>query len=177
MANGEPMTVTIDADKLRSMAGRIELRDSSMNAAIGEVEALVRENWEHIWRAFEQHRIDNPSKKYSVSLACCMEMVGRNSVRVNATCSYGTKRSDETDGVMVGQSEPELPLDGVNCPTEDQVALAKSIILETGRASVSSIQRRMRISFTLASQILDRLQDDGIVSDADARGEREIIKA
>lgn len=172
---GGGTSVTIDAETFSTMAGKEHLSTQSLHAAIGEVEAILRENWAYIWKAFEAHRIDNPAKKYNVSLGIGMDMFSRNCAKINATCSYGTKRSDETEGVTVGQNEPELPLEGVNVPTDDQVARAKAIILELQRAAPSSIQRRMGIGHQLAAAILDRLEEAGVVGPANGGPAREIL--
>lgn len=60
--------------------------------------------------------------------------------------------------------------------TDDEVTLAIEIIRETQRASTSTIQRRMRINYTRASDIMDELEARGIVGPAKGDEPRDILE-
>jgi S-DNA-T family DNA segregation ATPase FtsK/SpoIIIE len=51
------------------------------------------------------------------------------------------------------------------------------IIREEGQASISMLQRKMRIGYTRAARIIDKMEEKGIVSEPDPKTQiREIIK-
>lgn len=54
---------------------------------------------------------------------------------------------------------------------------AVDLIKENRRTSVSFIQRKLKIGFTVASAIVEQLQEDGIVSAPDVNGRREVLIA
>jgi len=53
---------------------------------------------------------------------------------------------------------------------------AVRIVVETGQASVSMLQRRMRLGYTRAARIVDQMQEAGIVGPADGSKPRSINK-
>ena len=60
-------------------------------------------------------------------------------------------------------------------PDERQLVVAAcEIILTTGRASISSLQRRMRISYTAAAMAIDLLENAGVVGPPDSKLQRPI---
>ena len=59
--------------------------------------------------------------------------------------------------------------------SEQHIEKAIEIVKETRRASTSSIQRRMKIGYTLASQIMDILETRGIVGPVNGSDPREIL--
>ncbi len=50
------------------------------------------------------------------------------------------------------------------------------IVVETGQASVSMLQRRMRLGYSRAARIVDQMQEAGIVGPADGSKPRSINK-
>ncbi len=59
--------------------------------------------------------------------------------------------------------------------SEELVTAAVDIIKETQRASVSSIQRRLRIGYSMAANIMDLLEERGMVGPALGSKPREIL--
>jgi DNA segregation ATPase FtsK/SpoIIIE-like protein len=57
----------------------------------------------------------------------------------------------------------------------EQIAQAVEILRATNRASTSSIQRRMKVGYTLACRIMDVLEEQGIVGPPRGSEPREII--
>lgn len=53
---------------------------------------------------------------------------------------------------------------------------AKQLVLQTGKASASLIQRRLSIGYARASRILDRLEEDGIIGPAEGAKPRAVLK-
>ncbi|HBB37802.1 MAG: Cell division protein FtsK/SpoIIIE [Candidatus Magasanikbacteria bacterium GW2011_GWD2_43_18] len=63
-------------------------------------------------------------------------------------------------------------------PADDQDPLfdeAQDAILESGKASASYLQRRMRIGYARAARILDELEEAGIIGPADGAKPREVL--
>jgi S-DNA-T family DNA segregation ATPase FtsK/SpoIIIE len=52
---------------------------------------------------------------------------------------------------------------------------AKRVILETGQASVSMIQRRLGLGYTRAARLVDMMEEDGIVGPYRGAKPREIL--
>lgn len=71
---------------------------------------------------------------------------------------------EETDS---SQSEGEV---------DDRFDEAVKVVVETGQASVSMLQRRMRLGYTRAARIVDQMQEAGIVGPSDGAKPRQINK-
>lgn len=66
-----------------------------------------------------------------------------------------------------GQAEGEL---------DERFEEAVRVIVETGQASVSMLQRRMRLGYTRAARIVDQMQELGIVGPSDGGKPRQVSK-
>jgi S-DNA-T family DNA segregation ATPase FtsK/SpoIIIE len=58
---------------------------------------------------------------------------------------------------------------------EDLYAQAVDIVRNDKKASISYIQRRLRIGYNRAASLIDKMEEEGIVSGPDAMGKRQII--
>lgn len=85
--------------------------------------------------------------------------------------------------ILEGDSQGELGFDagfgegggdgaGEQDPLYDQ---AVQIVIETRRASISNIQRRLRIGYNRAANIVEAMQAAGLVSGMDSSGAREVL--
>ena len=52
---------------------------------------------------------------------------------------------------------------------------AKDVVLSDRKTSISYIQRRLRIGYNRAATIVEQLEQTGVLSEADAKGNREIL--
>ena len=52
---------------------------------------------------------------------------------------------------------------------------AREIVTETGRASISYVQRRLRVGYNRAARLVEELERAGVVSAPDGRGERRVV--
>ena len=52
---------------------------------------------------------------------------------------------------------------------------AKQIVLSEKKTSISYIQRRLRIGYNRAATIVEQLEQSGILSEVNAKGNREIL--
>jgi DNA segregation ATPase FtsK/SpoIIIE, S-DNA-T family len=76
-----------------------------------------------------------------------------------------TTESEEGDGKS-GDS------DGEKDPLYDE---AVSVVMETGRASISGVQRRLKIGYNRAARLIEEMEFKGIVSEMGPSGQREIL--
>ena len=53
---------------------------------------------------------------------------------------------------------------------------AKTIVLEEEKTSISYLQRRLRIGYNRAATIIEQLEQTGVLSEINAKGQRDIIK-
>ena len=83
----------------------------------------------------------------------------------------------EPDIVTGGTDEPFLNLES-NGATEQDDALydeAVSFVLESRRASISSVQRKLRIGYNRAARLVEAMEDAGLVSAMNSNGSREVL--
>lgn len=78
--------------------------------------------------------------------------------------------SDDEEGVASGGEEFE----GEDDPLYTD---AVRVVLEMGKASTSTLQRRLRLGYGRAARILDRMQREGIIGPPDGSRPREVLKA
>jgi S-DNA-T family DNA segregation ATPase FtsK/SpoIIIE len=73
---------------------------------------------------------------------------------------------------------PGLSAEASGVDTEDQDPLfdeAVKIVTESRRASVSGVQRRLKIGYNRAARLVEEMERIGIVTAADERGNREVL--
>ncbi|MCB1785895.1 MAG: DNA translocase FtsK 4TM domain-containing protein [Gammaproteobacteria bacterium] len=73
---------------------------------------------------------------------------------------------------------PGLSAEASGVEVEDQDPLfdeAVKIVTESRRASVSGVQRRLKIGYNRAARLVEEMERIGIVSGADERGNREVL--
>jgi S-DNA-T family DNA segregation ATPase FtsK/SpoIIIE len=56
-----------------------------------------------------------------------------------------------------------------------QFAQACQVVIESQRASISSVQRALRIGYNTAARHIDRMADEGIISEPNHLGRREVL--
>ena len=73
-----------------------------------------------------------------------------------------------------GETEVE---DGVSLADQDAMyEEALRVVLEMGKASTSTLQRRLRLGYGRAARILDMMQREGIIGPPDGNRPREVLK-
>jgi S-DNA-T family DNA segregation ATPase FtsK/SpoIIIE len=53
---------------------------------------------------------------------------------------------------------------------------AKKVVIQSGKASASLLQRRLRIGYARAARLLDLMEEQGVVGPADGAKPREVYK-
>jgi S-DNA-T family DNA segregation ATPase FtsK/SpoIIIE len=76
-------------------------------------------------------------------------------------------------------SDDEAPGEGEDFAGEEDPLYrdAVRVVLEMGKASTSTLQRRLRLGYGRAARILDTMQRDGIIGPPDGSKPREVLKS
>ena len=77
--------------------------------------------------------------------------------------------SEEGDG----ETDEGEAFEGTQDPMYEE---AMRVVLEQGKASTSTLQRRLRLGYGRAARILDMMQKDGIIGPPDGSKPREVLK-
>jgi len=80
---------------------------------------------------------------------------------------------DEKAAAAEGSADAEEAGDEVD---DDLYQDAVRVVCEMGRASTSTLQRRLRIGYGRAARLIDLMEKDGIVGPADGTRPREVLK-
>src|SRR5207249_6480739 len=80
---------------------------------------------------------------------------------------FSDKESKATDAVEHHEDAEEL---------DEVYDSAVRIVVESGKASTSLLQRRLRLGYGRAARLLDLMEKDGIISSADGFKPREVLK-
>lgn len=99
---------------------------------------------------------------------------------VHAVVSYIKERSETTyDPDMIEQIENATRSDAereeVASEYDPRLPEAVEIVVEAGQASVSMLQRRMRVGYARAGRLIDEMEQRGIVSEADGAKPRTVL--
>ena len=70
-----------------------------------------------------------------------------------------------------------MELEDLDQETDEMFDEAVRIVVEMGRASTSTLQRRLRIGYGRAARILDIMERDGIVGPPDGSKPRAVLKS
>jgi S-DNA-T family DNA segregation ATPase FtsK/SpoIIIE len=86
------------------------------------------------------------------------------------------------DGILDGSSEiagtfdvnalPGQSADGESDPLYDQ---AVHIVTDTRRASISGVQRRLKIGYNRAARMLEQMEESGVVGPLQSNGARDVL--
>lgn len=82
--------------------------------------------------------------------------------------------------VLEGREEPQAPSSDALAADAEADPLyddAVRIVTETRRASISAVQRRLRIGYNRAARLVEQMERVGIVSSLKSNGQREVLVA
>ncbi len=83
---------------------------------------------------------------------------------------------DATYLVAPPSEEDEAALEDLDGEQDPLYEDAVRVVLEMGKASTSTLQRRLRLGYGRAARILDRMQREGIIGPPDGSKPREVLK-
>jgi len=87
---------------------------------------------------------------------------------------------DEATSAEAASGEGEkLPWDDLlkQAGQDELFQEAVKLVVETGRASTTFLQRRLGIGYPRASRLIDQLESEGIIGPADGTSAREVLWA
>ena len=94
-------------------------------------------------------------------------------------CGFWAKQGEpEFDEELLEAKEPEIEegAEGEFSPDQDDLlADAARIVVESETASVSMIQRRLRVGYTRAGRLIDMLERRGIISGYEGSKPRQVL--
>jgi len=79
-----------------------------------------------------------------------------------------------TDGMSIGATG--LP-EAINGEQDDLYDKAVAFVTESRRASISSVQRQLRIGYNRAARLVEEMEAAGVVSPPEHNGQREVLAA
>jgi DNA segregation ATPase FtsK/SpoIIIE, S-DNA-T family len=84
-----------------------------------------------------------------------------------------------TDVLTGGDDEPFLPLEsnGGGSAEQDDALYDEAVayVLESRRASISSVQRKLRIGYNRAARLIEAMEEAGVVTPMNSNGSREVL--
>ena len=72
-------------------------------------------------------------------------------------------------------TEDEKPDSHTDFERDDLYDQAARIVVSNGQASISYLQRRLRVGFSRAARLVDMMEADGLVSTAASGKQREVL--
>ncbi len=90
-------------------------------------------------------------------------------------------KDDELQGSLEDKLEEKVisgdVREGENYDDDELYPQAKELVIQAGKASISSIQRRLRIGYNRAARIVDLLEENGVVGPENGSKPREVLIA
>jgi DNA segregation ATPase FtsK/SpoIIIE, S-DNA-T family len=82
-----------------------------------------------------------------------------------------------TDVLTGGDDEPFLPLESNGGAEQDDALYDEAVayVLESRRASISSVQRKLRIGYNRAARLIEAMEEAGVVTPMNTNGSREVL--
>ncbi len=88
--------------------------------------------------------------------------------------AIGTQNEDGANTIIDGIPDDALSA-GLDGSDDDKYDEAKRIVIETGKASTSYLQRKMGLGYSRAARIVDMLEQKGVIGPADGAKPRQIL--
>jgi S-DNA-T family DNA segregation ATPase FtsK/SpoIIIE len=89
--------------------------------------------------------------------------------------SFLRKQGKPTYDATITEDDKKSGPDGGDFEKDDLYDEAARIVVSSGQASISYLQRRLRIGFSRAARLVDMMEADGLVSAAAGGKAREVL--
>jgi len=83
---------------------------------------------------------------------------------------------DQTFLIAPPADEEDAETEDIDGPEDPLYQEAVRVVCEMGKASTSTLQRRLRLGYGRAARILDMMQRDGIIGPPDGSRPRDVLK-
>ncbi|EOZ0488125.1 DNA translocase FtsK [Pseudomonas aeruginosa] len=88
------------------------------------------------------------------------------------------KADPDQNPLDLNDGDGDMEEDGAwGADTDPLYQAAVEFVRETRRASISAIQRKLKIGYNRAARIIERMEKEGVVTAADSNGGREVLDA
>jgi S-DNA-T family DNA segregation ATPase FtsK/SpoIIIE len=74
-----------------------------------------------------------------------------------------------------GQTGLEMPGDNIDAEQDPLYDQAVQVVMDTRKASISGVQRRLKIGYNRAARMVESMESAGLVGPLQANGAREIL--
>ncbi|UCH00670.1 MAG: DNA translocase FtsK [Deltaproteobacteria bacterium] len=96
---------------------------------------------------------------------------------VKRVASFLKERMEpEYDRSIVADISPEEDVEEVGGDKDEKYQDAVELVLQTGQASISMVQRKLRVGYNRAARMIEDMEKDGIVGPSDGVRSREILR-
>jgi S-DNA-T family DNA segregation ATPase FtsK/SpoIIIE len=120
------------------------------------------------------HRIHGPLVSEDEIVSVCDFWRQQAQAKYNEQLLEAPK--DENGKVVEAGSESETSEAGADDVDDDLYQDAIRVVCDAGRASTSTLQRRLRIGYGRAARLIDLMEKDGIVGPSEGTKPREVLK-
>ena len=88
------------------------------------------------------------------------------------------KKQNVFDEILLDEesSDSSMSLNFDNGDVDELSSKAVNIVINQQKVSTSFIQRYLQIGYNRAARIVEKMEDDGIVSEANNAGKRQVLK-
>ena len=94
-------------------------------------------------------------------------------VKANGTATYSEEILESIENS--NKSDKELAEDADDDDTDPLLMEAMEVVVETGQASTSFIQRKFKVGYARAGRIIDQLEERGIISGYQGSKPRQVL--
>ena len=94
-----------------------------------------------------------------------------NHIKKQATFDYKKEISLSEDSLLASSND-----DLISNNTDDLYGKAVDVVIKQQKVSTSYIQRYLQIGYNRAARIVEKMEEDGIISEANNAGKRHVIK-
>jgi DNA segregation ATPase FtsK/SpoIIIE, S-DNA-T family len=122
------------------------------------------------------HRIHGPLVTEDEISAVCDFWRAQAPAKYNEQLLEAPKDDDGKSGTEAGHGEGSGGSGSAEGDDDEMFQDAVRVVCEAGRASTSTLQRRLRIGYGRAAHLIDLMERDGIVGPPDGTRPREVLK-
>lgn len=100
-----------------------------------------------------------------------------NRMLTDIVTALGGERTEQTDLVQELAKQPEPAIDSSQFSGVLMYSMAVDIVRKHERASISLVQRHLRIGYNHAARLIEQMEHEGIVSAMESNGNRTVLTA
>ncbi|MEN8142522.1 MAG: DNA translocase FtsK, partial [Thermodesulfobacteriota bacterium] len=81
----------------------------------------------------------------------------------------------DSDVLLPGEKPEGVSLDGDDVESDPLYDQAVQFVMESRRASISGVQRKLKVGYNRAARMIEQMEAVGLISPAGSNGAREIL--